>query len=303
MRVRSFVATGVFFLSAIVTALASNTSSYLPFFINKLDVADASYTFLVFVGVAFIATGLAKLVSHLEHHHHLVALIRGITECLYGMCFAIALIISNMTKLSATISFLDLRYWNPALAFVMMIAIPVAYFGFYIAKLLDAPFLEKDFSNVSFRSIDYRLVFGAILFGIGWGLAGACPGPAITNLGSGNTPPIIYCASIAVGMWLQHLSDPYLPAILKSGGRILFHIESTSKPNPSNSSSPPPNNNNNNTSNISIQLEQGGEIQKSPIAPPSPMKSNSNRNAVSPDEVRKDFDEENTNNTVELFTK
>lgn len=104
--------------------------------------------------------------------------------------------ISNMTKLSATISFLDIHVWNPALAFVMggsiAVGMPVFY---YYSKDKSNPLLfdwDLPFSN----DVDWKLITGQVLFGCGWGLVGACPGPALVNF-LGNTTsvyPKIYLA-------------------------------------------------------------------------------------------------------------
>ena len=92
-----------------------------------------------------------------------------VAEVVFGIAFALALAVSNMTQLSATISFLDLRYWNPALAFVMIGAIGIALPSFYLTFKSDAPLLHTKFVRPALSSIDAKLVLGAIVFGVGWG--------------------------------------------------------------------------------------------------------------------------------------
>jgi uncharacterized membrane protein YedE/YeeE len=128
----------------------------------------------------------------------------------FGISFALAMGISNMTKLSATISFLDLRYWNPALAFVMCGAILVSFFSFAWIFKMDKPLLDSVFHRPIVHQIDSKLILGSVIFGVGWGLAGACPGPALVNVGSGNIPPLIYNSCLIGGIWLEAAVSDYV---------------------------------------------------------------------------------------------
>jgi len=219
-------------LSAIVTALSANTGTYLPFFENTLVTNDAGAVTGVMLAVCIcLGIGAIPISKYFSVQSRTSWLYVLFSDFLLGLAFGLAMCVTNMTKLSATISFLDLRYWNPALAFVMGGAILVAATSFFFIRHLlsttttttstqagsepvvksdGKPLLADTFSKPLFEAVDVRLAMGAIIFGVGWGLAGACPGPSLTNLGSGNIPPLIYNSAIVVGMWLQMLTDPHL---------------------------------------------------------------------------------------------
>ena len=118
--------------------------------------------------------------------------------------------ISNMTKLSATISFLDLNSWNPALIFVMMGAIGISMPVFYFSKLKGNPLLNSSWNDLPpLANIDMNRVSGAAIFGIGWGLVGACPAPALTNALGNRTSnlPVLYIGMLVAGMYLKEGYD------------------------------------------------------------------------------------------------
>src|SRR5690242_11167377 len=103
-----------------------------------------------------------------------------------GIVFSAGLAISGMTQPSKVVGFLDIGpHWDPSLAFVMVGAIGVFFVAHRIRLRLRAPVLAAEFSPIAKSRIDLRLVVGAGLFGIGWAIAGFCPGPAITSLGAG----------------------------------------------------------------------------------------------------------------------
>ena len=97
-------------------------------------------------------------------------IISAILDCIFGIAFALAMAVSNMTKLSATISFLDLRYWNPALAFIMGGAISInAPLQYLITnKGPSKPFLGTEFTCPKFNKVDFKLILGSIIFGVGY---------------------------------------------------------------------------------------------------------------------------------------
>ena len=112
-----------------------------------------------------------------------------------GLIFGIGLIISGMTDPAKVLGFLDLAgLWNPSLALVMLGAILVGSVAFAIAKRKSTSFLGLPMQLPQSRHIDARLIGGSLLFGIGWGLAGICPGPALVMLGAG-----VYEAWLIVG--------------------------------------------------------------------------------------------------------
>ena len=126
-----------------------------------------------------------------------------------GLVFGIGLIVSGMANPARVLGFLDLAgRWDPSLAFVMIGAIPVAFIGFRLAKGRAAPVVEPQFHLPTATAIDARLLGGAAVFGIGWGLAGFCPGPAITALGFGLTQPVIFVVAMLVGMAIVRYGFP-----------------------------------------------------------------------------------------------
>ncbi|MHB2242413.1 DUF6691 family protein [Pseudomonas monsensis] len=127
---------------------------------------------------------------------------------LAGLIFGIGLLISGMTNPAKVIGFLDLAgHWDPSLAFVMAGAIAVAAVGFKFARTRTRSLLGLPMNLPTARHIDRRLVVGSLLFGIGWGLAGVCPGPALVLLGSGIGKGAVFVIAMLVGMglfeWLE----------------------------------------------------------------------------------------------------
>jgi uncharacterized protein len=134
-----------------------------------------------------------------------------------------------MTQISATISFVDLRYWNPALAFVMIGGLLVSIISCSNVFSWEKPLLDSKFYHPCLTEIDKKLVVGAVLFGIGWGLVGACPGPLATNVGAGNVQALIVTGVMLIGMWTYQL---FFETGLVSGFLLSFfpsHQESEQK--------------------------------------------------------------------------
>ena len=118
-----------------------------------------------------------------------------------GLIFGVGLIISGMTNPAKVQGFLDLfGRWDPSLAFVMGGAIAVGLIAFQVAKKRSTTLLGGPMQLPTRRDIDAPLVLGSLLFGAGWGLGGFCPGPAITALGAGSIPALIFVAAMLVGM-------------------------------------------------------------------------------------------------------
>jgi uncharacterized membrane protein YedE/YeeE len=125
-----------------------------------------------------------------------------------GLLFGIGLILSGMTDPGKVIGFLDLAgNWDPSLAFVMAGAIAVGFFAFRFAGRRAASFLGGAMQLPQRRDIDLRLVLGAVVFGIGWGLAGFCPGPALVSLASGETKAAIFVAAMLGGMLMYTAAE------------------------------------------------------------------------------------------------
>jgi uncharacterized membrane protein YedE/YeeE len=122
---------------------------------------------------------------------------------LAGLIFSIGLIISGMTNPEKVIGFLDLAgAWDPSLAFVMIGGIAMASIGFFVARKRTLSMLGLPMRIPTQRQIDRPLMIGSLIFGIGWGLAGICPGPALVLVGGGITQGIVFVIAMIAGMGL-----------------------------------------------------------------------------------------------------
>ena len=133
---------------------------------------------------------------------------------LSGMLFGFGLALSGMTDIANVIGFLDLfGDWNPTLAFVMVggILVSLPFFQFGLGKI-KAPLFADVFRLPTKTDIDGRLIGGAALFGIGWGLVGLCPGPAIASLAYLNIDILYFGVAMIVGMFVTDFVDRSLPA-------------------------------------------------------------------------------------------
>ena len=125
-----------------------------------------------------------------------------------GLVFGLGLIISGMTDPSKVTGFLDLAgKWDPSLAFVMGGAILVGLFAFRFAATRSSTLLGDPMRLPAARQIDRRLVFGGLTFGVGWGLAGYCPGPALASLATGGSKPLIFTIAMLAGMAIFEIQD------------------------------------------------------------------------------------------------
>ncbi len=130
---------------------------------------------------------------------------------LSGVLFGVGLAISGMTLPERVVSFLDFTGdWNPSLAFVMVGAIAVHFVLFRVVMRSKKPLFEERFHLPTRRDIDPRLLLGAAIFGIGWGLGGFCPGPALTSAAAGFFPAIVFIAAMTAGMLLEHATSAKL---------------------------------------------------------------------------------------------
>lgn len=121
-----------------------------------------------------------------------------------GVVFAIGLIVSQMVNPAKVLNFLDVAgNWDPTLAFVMGGAVMVTMPLFHFVLKKPQPLLDTKFYVPTRRDIDVRLVAGAIIFGVGWGIAGLCPGPALTALASGLLPVIGFVLAMTLGALLH----------------------------------------------------------------------------------------------------
>ena len=124
---------------------------------------------------------------------------------LAGLVFGLGLILSGMGNPAKVQNFLDVfGTWDPSLALVMAGAIAVAIFAFTWAKRRKTSLLGEPMQLPTATALDGQLLTGAALFGIGWGLAGFCPGPALMNLSTGQGEVWLFVAAMLVGMLAQH---------------------------------------------------------------------------------------------------
>ena len=125
-----------------------------------------------------------------------------------GLVFGIGLIISGMTDPSKIIGFLNLAGpWDPSLALVMGGAVGVGLLAFHFARRRTSAFLGGAMHLPTARQIDGRLVLGSLAFGVGWGLAGYCPGPAVVSVGMGQGKAIVFVVAMIAGMGLYEVFE------------------------------------------------------------------------------------------------
>ena len=125
------------------------------------------------------------------------------TALLAGLIFGLGLILSGMANPAKVLGFLDLAgAWDPSLMFVMGGAIGVAFVGFAVAARRKVTPTGEPINLPTARQIDRPLVIGALLFGIGWGIAGFCPGPALVGVGMLEPKALLFVVAMLAGMGL-----------------------------------------------------------------------------------------------------
>lgn len=123
-----------------------------------------------------------------------------LTALISGILFGIGLTLSQMTNPDKVLNFLDLTgNWDPSLVFVMLGALAVTVTSFRFILKRQAPVFDQKFYLAAKKEIDKPLIIGAAVFGIGWGIAGYCPGPAFAGLGLGNPEGVILVVAIYLG--------------------------------------------------------------------------------------------------------
>jgi uncharacterized protein len=126
---------------------------------------------------------------------------RGAVAFVVGLVFSVGLALSGMTRPSKVLGFLDVTgSWDPSLAFVMGAALAITLVAFPLILRRSRPFLGSSFHVPQANEVDKRLIAGAAIFGVGWGIAGYCPGPALVTAGSGAVPAAIFAVAMVVGM-------------------------------------------------------------------------------------------------------
>lgn len=127
-----------------------------------------------------------------------------------GLIFGIGLLVSGMSNPAKVLNFLDLGAiaaggWDASLAFVMAGAVAVTFSGFRWVLRRSRPLFSETFHLPTKRELDLRIIAGPAIFGVGWGLVGFCPGPALTALGYGSAKAFIFVAAMFAGMGLARI--------------------------------------------------------------------------------------------------
>ncbi|MBN8552074.1 MAG: YeeE/YedE family protein [Caulobacterales bacterium] len=132
---------------------------------------------------------------------------RLIVAIVCGLLFGAGLVMSDMVNPARVLAFLDVAgAWDPSLALVMIGALIPSSIAYLLRRRMDAPVTETTFAIPQSRNIDRPLIGGAVLFGIGWGLVGLCPGPALAALVTGLWPALVFAVAMSAGMILFRLT-------------------------------------------------------------------------------------------------
>ncbi len=135
----------------------------------------------------------------------------NLSAWLVGFIFALGLGISGMTDPQKVIGFLDIfGDWNPALIFVMLGSIVVHFFFYKLIRKRESPLFSPQWHVPQKNEITPSLIIGSVIFGLGWGLAGYCPGPVVTALGSLQIRPFIFVIAMLAGMYIFRELDKKL---------------------------------------------------------------------------------------------
>jgi uncharacterized membrane protein YedE/YeeE len=135
---------------------------------------------------------------------------QALVSFLCGLIFGLGLMISGMTQPAKVLGFLDiLGRWDPTLAFVMAGALAISSVGYALARRQTRPVIAAQHFWPKRADVNRQLVFGSVLFGIGWGLAGLCPGPALENLASLSPRVLVFVVAMIAGIsvldrWQRH---------------------------------------------------------------------------------------------------
>lgn len=131
---------------------------------------------------------------------------RFISAFAVGLIFGVGIAISGMINPAKVLNFFDIAgTWDPSLIFVMGGALVTTFIGYRFVLRRGKPVIEERFQLPTARDIDARLIGGAAVFGIGWGIAGFCPGAAVPALGSGKIEVVGFVAALLAGLWVARL--------------------------------------------------------------------------------------------------
>jgi len=150
---------------------------------------------------------------------------RTLASLVCGFIFGWGLLLSGMVRPDKVLSFLDILAipsgnWDPSLAVVMAVALVVSGAGYALARRRSPVFAPENQWPTQ-TAIDRPLIAGSVLFGIGWGLVGLCPGPAIENLATLSSPAIVFVVAMAVGtlvhdLWYARAAAPAAPSVAQA---------------------------------------------------------------------------------------
>ncbi|GJE54787.1 hypothetical protein EKPJFOCH_1271 [Methylobacterium thuringiense] len=146
---------------------------------------------------------------------------RILTALVLGLIFGLGLSLSGMLDPARVRGFLDITgAWDPSLMFVLGGAVTVSALGYQLVRRLARPTFAPEFEIPTNRRIDGKLIGGSALFGIGWGLSGFCPGPAVAALSTGVLPVAVFVAAMLIGMTAHRLVGRRSPAVPALGSRF-----------------------------------------------------------------------------------
>lgn len=128
---------------------------------------------------------------------------KNLVALVSGLLFGFGLALSEMVNPNRVLDFLDLLgEWDPTLAFVMIGAIPVSAIGYLLIRKRETPLFDERFRVPDKQQIDRKLIGGAVVFGMGWGIAGYCPGPAVAMLSLQWQEPVVFLGFLALGSFI-----------------------------------------------------------------------------------------------------
>lgn len=134
--------------------------------------------------------------------------LQGLVSFVVGLLFAIGLALAGMTQPQKVIGFLSINNWDPSLLFVMVGAVGVHMIAYPFVRKRATPLLDTNWHVPTKNDISPKLLIGAVLFGIGWGLGGYCPGPGVASLFSGDLRSLLFVVAMVAGMFLyKKISD------------------------------------------------------------------------------------------------